>query len=51
MTVLLLLVDQAQYDPTRISMSGYGRYRPVADNSTPEGRRRNRRVDLVIVQQ
>lgn len=49
MTVLLLLVDQAQYDPTRISMAGYGPYRPVADNSTQDGRRRNRRVDLVIV--
>jgi chemotaxis protein MotB len=49
MTVLLLLVDQSHYDPTRISMAGYGPYRPVADNATPDGRRKNRRVDLVIV--
>ncbi len=49
MTVLLLLVDEAHYDPTRISVAGYGPYRPVADNSTPEGRQKNRRVDLVVL--
>lgn len=50
MSVLLLLVNQGHFDPTRISASGYGQYRPVSDNSTPEGRRMNRRVDLVVVQ-
>ncbi len=49
MTVLLLLVDQVRYDPTRISMAGYGPYRPVADNATVEGRQKNRRVDLVVL--
>ncbi len=49
MTVLLLLVDQAHYDPTRISVAGYGPYRPVAENTNPDGRRKNRRVDLVVV--
>jgi chemotaxis protein MotB len=50
MSVLLLLVNDAQFDPRRISASGYGQYRPVSDNSTPDGRRMNRRVDLVVVQ-
>jgi chemotaxis protein MotB len=50
MTVLELLVNNAGFDPTKVSASGYGQYRPVADNSTPEGRRMNRRVDLVVVQ-
>ncbi|RRA48116.1 flagellar motor protein MotB [Acidipila sp. EB88] len=49
MTVLLLLVDQAHYDPTRLSMAGYGPYRPLAANDSAEGRQRNRRVDLVVV--
>jgi chemotaxis protein MotB len=49
MTVLLLLVDDAHYDPTRIAMAGYGAYRPVADNATAAGRRLNRRVDLVVL--
>jgi chemotaxis protein MotB len=48
-TVLLLLVDQTKLDPSRISVAGYAQYRPVASNATPEGRRMNRRVDLVVV--
>jgi chemotaxis protein MotB len=50
MNVLLLLVDKAGFDPTKISASGYGEYRPIADNATPEGRKMNRRVDIVVVQ-
>jgi len=49
MAVLLYLVNDAGFDPSKISASGYGQYRSVADNSTPEGRRMNRRVDLVVV--
>jgi len=49
MTVVELLVSDG-FDPTRLSVSGYGEYKPVADNSTAEGRRMNRRVDLVVVQ-
>lgn len=49
MTVLLLLVDDAHFDPKRISVAGYAQYRPIADDSTAEGRRMNRRVDLVVV--
>jgi chemotaxis protein MotB len=50
MSVLRLLVDEGGLDPTKLSASGFGEYRPIADNSTPEGRRMNRRVDLVVVQ-
>ena len=50
MTVLRLLVNDGGFDPTRISAAGFGEYRPIADNSTPEGRRMNRRVDLVVLQ-
>jgi len=48
-TVLLLLVDQTKLDPSRISVAGYAQYRPIASNATQEGRRMNRRVDLVVV--
>jgi chemotaxis protein MotB len=50
MAVLRLLVDDAGFDPKKLSASGFGEFRPVADNATPEGRRMNRRVDLVVVQ-
>jgi len=49
MAVMQLLVDDSGFDPRKISVLGYGQYRPIADNSTPEGRRMNRRVDLVVV--
>lgn len=35
--------------PERLSAAGYGGFQPVADNSTPEGRAQNRRVDIVIL--
>ena len=37
-------------ESTRLSVAGYASERPVADNSTPEGRALNRRVDLVVLQ-
>lgn len=49
MTVVSLLVDQAGFDPKKVSVAGYGEYRPIADDSTPEGRKMNRRVDLVVL--
>ncbi|MCR4510425.1 flagellar motor protein MotD [Pseudomonas sp. 32.2.56] len=35
-------------NPSRLAAVGYGEFQPVADNSTAEGRGRNRRVVLVI---
>lgn len=34
--------------PARISTIGYGETRPIASNSTPEGRQLNRRVEITI---
>jgi chemotaxis protein MotB len=49
MAVMQHLVNDSGFDPGKISVAAYGQYRPVADNSTPDGRRMNRRVDLVVV--
>lgn len=43
------LTEQAGVDPRRLGVVGYGEYRPVADNSTPEGRARNRRIAITIL--
>ena len=37
-----------QVDPANIVSTGRGAYNPIADNSTPEGRARNRRVEIKI---
>jgi chemotaxis protein MotB len=43
------LTEQAGVDPHRVGAIGYGEYRPIADNSTPEGRAKNRRIAITIL--
>jgi chemotaxis protein MotB len=47
--VVQYLTKQEDFEPSTISATGYGEYRPIADNATEEGRRKNRRVDLVLL--
>lgn len=44
------LTERAGVDPRRVGALAYGEFRPVADNSTPEGRAKNRRIAIVILQ-
>lgn len=37
-------------DRSRLASEGYGKEHPVADNSTEEGRQRNRRIDIRVTQ-
>ncbi len=43
------LIKTHNIPPGKISTAGYAEYRPVASNDTPEGRTRNRRVDIIIM--
>lgn len=47
--VLKYLLKYYDTDPDKISATGYGEFRPVAENDTPDGRSKNRRVDLVML--
>ena len=35
--------------PERVSGAGYGEYQPRAANDSPEGRRLNRRIEIVML--
>jgi chemotaxis protein MotB len=48
-TVLRLFTDMAGVPPQKLSAVGYGEYRPLVSNSTPEGRALNRRVNIIIL--
>lgn len=45
------LIDRGKFPGGKLSATGYGEFRPVADNRTEEGRRQNRRVDIVMLSQ
>jgi chemotaxis protein MotB len=49
MAVAMMLMNESGVDPNRMSVAGYAQYHPTASNDTPEGRRANRRVDIVVV--
>lgn len=46
---LKYLLKNFDVDANKISATGYAEFRPIADNATPEGRAKNRRVDLVML--
>jgi OmpA-OmpF porin, OOP family len=47
-TVAATLSRVLQLAPEQLQVSGVGGARPIADNDSPSGRARNRRVDIVI---
>lgn len=47
--VTQFLITNSGIQPQKLSAVGYSEYRPILDNSTEEGRAKNRRVDIIIV--
>ena len=48
MAVSNLFIAQGCVDPQGIATLGFGEYRPIAPNITKDGRKRNRRVEIVF---
>jgi chemotaxis protein MotB len=47
--VVRYLVHKEGFPPELFAVAGYGEFRPVADNNTESGRKKNRRIELVIL--
>jgi OmpA-OmpF porin, OOP family len=47
-SVRTYLIENFGIAANRLTARGYGSSRPIADNATPEGRQKNRRIDAVI---
>lgn len=48
-SVVQFLTETAGYDPIQLSAVGYGEHRPTGENESPQGRAKNRRVDIVML--
>ena len=47
--VLHYLVDSCHLDPEKLYIAGFGKYQPVASNKSKGGKKKNRRVEIVIL--
>jgi outer membrane protein OmpA-like peptidoglycan-associated protein len=45
------LIGEKGLDPAQVRVVSYGASKPVADNSTASGRRKNRRVEILVFQE
>jgi chemotaxis protein MotB len=43
------LIESESLSPDKVSIVGNSEYKPITQNFTPEGRAKNRRVDIVII--
>ena len=47
--VLHYLVDSCRLDPKKLYIAGFGKHQPVASNKSKGGKKKNRRVEIVIL--
>lgn len=49
--VVRFLYEKGKIEPERLTASGFSYFQPVASNETEEGRRQNRRIEIILVPQ
>ncbi len=47
-SVVKIILDGSSMDPSRLTAAGKGDHMPLADNSTAEGRAKNRRTEIIL---
>jgi len=50
LAVARFFMDRLGLESDRVSVAGYGENRPIASNASPEGRARNRRVEINVLE-
>ncbi len=50
-TTVVRFLQEVGVPPERMVASGRGEYSPVATNDTPEGRQKNRRIEIMLIDQ
>jgi chemotaxis protein MotB len=48
-TTVARFLSEKGVTPARVSAIGFGEYRPVAANDTPDGKRQNRRIEISML--
>lgn len=46
--IVTILRDNPNIDPQNLTAAGRGEYAPIASNDTPEGRAKNRRIEVIL---
>jgi chemotaxis protein MotB len=47
-SVVRIMTEEGGMDEVMLTAAGRGEYMPVADNSTPEGKAKNRRIEIIL---
>ena len=47
-SIVRLLLENSNIDPSRVSACGRSEYMPLADNDSPENRAKNRRTEIIL---
>ncbi|MCY4196149.1 MAG: peptidoglycan -binding protein [Rhodobacteraceae bacterium] len=50
LSVVRLLTEEYDFPPNRVVATGFGEFRPLESNETPEGRSRNRRIEFKLTE-
>ena len=47
-SVVKVLTMNNNLDPSQLTAAGRAEYNPISDNTTKEGRRQNRRIEMIL---